>query len=154
MAMAENIITIADLSHRPEWHRRAACRGTGIDAFFPERGQSTTAAKAICGTCEVRQQCIDDAMANGDKFGIWAAHRSANVGRCGAVGDRWRIWAYPFPRGPEAAWETWQSSRSEAGVTSRSSIASVVAGKPADAVWRQAYLNECCIGTGSERRAR
>ena len=29
------LITLEDLLHRPEWHRRAACRGSGLSSYFP-----------------------------------------------------------------------------------------------------------------------
>lgn len=40
------------------WEDRGACRGADPALFFPERGQTTTEAKAVCATCPVRQQCL------------------------------------------------------------------------------------------------
>ena len=37
----------------------------------PSGGASTRKAKAICGECEVRDQCLDYAIEMGEKFGIW-----------------------------------------------------------------------------------
>lgn len=53
------------------WQDYANCRGADADLFFPERGASTRRAKAICGACEVRVQCLEYAIVNGEKFGIW-----------------------------------------------------------------------------------
>ena len=53
------------------WQDRANCLGVDPDLFFPERGASTREAKEVCKGCEVREQCIDYALANGEKFGIW-----------------------------------------------------------------------------------
>ncbi|MCG7592441.1 WhiB family transcriptional regulator [Mycobacterium sp. PSTR-4-N] len=39
--------------------------------FFAERGGSAMAAKRICGTCPVQQQCLDHALLHNEKFGIW-----------------------------------------------------------------------------------
>jgi WhiB family redox-sensing transcriptional regulator len=39
--------------------------------FFPERGESTREAKATCATCNVSVECLDYAMRNQIKFGIW-----------------------------------------------------------------------------------
>lgn len=64
-------VVLAELVSRPAWHRQAACKGVGPEVFFPERGQSSEGAKAVCGGCEVRQQCLADALANGDRHGIW-----------------------------------------------------------------------------------
>lgn len=52
---------------RPEWHRRAACRGLGTDAFFPEKGEDARPAKAVCSGCPVAAPC---GAATGD-HGIW-----------------------------------------------------------------------------------
>ena len=41
------------------------------DLFFPERGASTREAKEVCRACVVRQECLEYALANGEKFGIW-----------------------------------------------------------------------------------
>ncbi|HKX75309.1 MAG TPA: WhiB family transcriptional regulator [Acidimicrobiia bacterium] len=53
------------------WQDYANCRGADADLFFPERGASTRKAKAICNACEVKDQCLDYAIVNGEKFGIW-----------------------------------------------------------------------------------
>jgi Transcription factor WhiB len=48
-----------------------ACRGADPDLFFPMPGESTDPAKAICGTCAVRADCLALARARGEQFGIW-----------------------------------------------------------------------------------
>ncbi|HEY5685003.1 MAG TPA: WhiB family transcriptional regulator [Acidimicrobiia bacterium] len=53
------------------WQDYANCRGADADLFFPERGASTRRAKSICGACEVRTDCLEYAIVNGEKFGIW-----------------------------------------------------------------------------------
>ncbi len=53
------------------WRDHAECRGSGTDKFFPERGEMTTAAKAVCHGCTVRDECLEYALATGEKFGIW-----------------------------------------------------------------------------------
>jgi len=60
-------LAIGELS----WQDYANCRGADADLFFPERGASTRKAKAICAQCEVRVDCLDFAIRNGEKFGIW-----------------------------------------------------------------------------------
>lgn len=55
----------------PEWFARAACRGVDPDLFHPSRGESTASAKEICGRCEIRVDCLDWAVATGERFGIW-----------------------------------------------------------------------------------
>jgi WhiB family redox-sensing transcriptional regulator len=53
------------------WQDEANCKGANADLFFPERGASTRAAKAICGECLVRAECLEFAITTGEKFGIW-----------------------------------------------------------------------------------
>src|ERR1700680_3756672 len=53
------------------WQARANCLGVDPDLFFPERGASTREAKGVCGGCEVRLDCLEYALCNGEKFGIW-----------------------------------------------------------------------------------
>lgn len=53
------------------WQSDALCAQTDPEAFFPEKGGSTRDAKKICTTCEVRAQCLDYALANDERFGIW-----------------------------------------------------------------------------------
>jgi WhiB family redox-sensing transcriptional regulator len=53
------------------WQERANCLGVDPDLFFPERGASTREAKSVCGSCEVREECLEYALVNGEKFGIW-----------------------------------------------------------------------------------
>ena len=53
------------------WQERALCAQTDPEAFFPEKGGSTRDAKKICTTCEVKAQCLDYALQNDERFGIW-----------------------------------------------------------------------------------
>jgi WhiB family redox-sensing transcriptional regulator len=53
------------------WQTRANCMGVDPDLFFPERGASTREAKEVCRGCVVREDCLEYALANGEKFGIW-----------------------------------------------------------------------------------
>lgn len=59
------------LSHERGWHDQANCLGVDPDLFFPERGASTREAKEVCKGCVVRGECLEYALANGEKFGIW-----------------------------------------------------------------------------------
>lgn len=53
------------------WQGDALCAQTDPEAFFPEKGGSTREAKRICDGCEVRSQCLDYALENDERFGIW-----------------------------------------------------------------------------------
>lgn len=53
------------------WMSDAACAEVGPEMFFPEKGGSTRNAKAICAGCTVAAQCLDYAMRNDERFGIF-----------------------------------------------------------------------------------
>lgn len=55
----------------PTWQRQANCMGVDPDLFFPERGSSTYEAKEVCRGCVVREDCLEYAIVNSEKFGIW-----------------------------------------------------------------------------------
>jgi WhiB family transcriptional regulator, redox-sensing transcriptional regulator len=54
-----------------QWQERALCAQTDPEAFFPEKGGSTREAKRICLGCEVKDACLDYALAHDERFGIW-----------------------------------------------------------------------------------
>lgn len=53
------------------WQDQALCAQTDPEAFFPEKGGSTREAKRVCESCEVRSECLEYALANDERFGIW-----------------------------------------------------------------------------------
>lgn len=54
-----------------EWQEQALCAQTNPEAFFPEKGGSTREAKRICQACAVRDECLEYALLNDERFGIW-----------------------------------------------------------------------------------
>ena len=54
-----------------EWRSQANCLGVDPNLFFPERGASTREAKAVCRGCVVKDDCLEYAMVNAERFGIW-----------------------------------------------------------------------------------
>jgi len=53
------------------WAPAAKCLQADPDTFFPEKGGSTREAKRICAGCDVRGECLEYALANDERFGIW-----------------------------------------------------------------------------------
>ncbi|WP_312180118.1 WhiB family transcriptional regulator [Arthrobacter sp.] len=53
------------------WQADALCAQTDPEAFFPEKGGSTRDAKKVCAACNVRSQCLEYALSNDERFGIW-----------------------------------------------------------------------------------
>lgn len=72
---------------RPDWFQRAACRDCAPDVFFPHEyrkagrpkatgrhdpdTEATRAAKAVCGLCPVRSDCLTYALDNDIPDGVW-----------------------------------------------------------------------------------
>jgi WhiB family redox-sensing transcriptional regulator len=69
------IAVVRALDVQPEaelsWQERALCAQTDPEAFFPDKGGSTREPKRICLSCEVRVQCLEYALENDERFGIW-----------------------------------------------------------------------------------
>lgn len=53
------------------WKRDAVCSSADPDAFFPSSGEDQRAQKKICGTCPVKAQCLQEALDNDERWGIW-----------------------------------------------------------------------------------
>lgn len=53
------------------WQADALCAQTDPEAFFPEKGGSTRDAKKVCAACTVRSECLEYALSNDERFGIW-----------------------------------------------------------------------------------
>lgn len=60
------------------WQSEAACRSADPNLFFGPQHEAReikaareTKAKAICGTCPVREACLDFAMSTNEPFGVW-----------------------------------------------------------------------------------
>lgn len=59
------------IDNEPDWQKSALCAQADPEAFFPEQGGSTREAKLICNECEVRSDCLEYALENNERFGIW-----------------------------------------------------------------------------------
>lgn len=61
------------------WRDAALCAQVDSELYFPKKGGSTKEAKRVCNgdarrglePCPVRAECLQDALTNGDRFGIW-----------------------------------------------------------------------------------
>ena len=76
---------MADISRLPGpnadlwgWQLVSACREADPDLFFhpegergPSRSNREAAAKAVCATCPVLQQCRAHALASREPYGVW-----------------------------------------------------------------------------------
>lgn len=67
-------MSLADLlddSTTMTWMADARCMDADAEAFFPQKGQPVDAAVAICQSCPVRTDCLEYALDNNEKFGVW-----------------------------------------------------------------------------------
>jgi WhiB family redox-sensing transcriptional regulator len=63
--------TDPDTSPDIGWQDQALCAQTGAEFFFPEPGSSVREAKRICGMCAMRSACLEYALNNDERFGVW-----------------------------------------------------------------------------------
>jgi WhiB family redox-sensing transcriptional regulator len=59
------------MSKTLEWLDKAVCVQVGGDLFFPEKGEYTDQAKAMCRSCEARVSCLAWALKSGERAGIF-----------------------------------------------------------------------------------
>lgn len=64
---------MTELVRRPEWQDDALCAEIGLELFFPEKGESwhMRHAKKVCADCPVRAECLQYALDNHERFGVW-----------------------------------------------------------------------------------
>ena len=55
---------------RTEWRSRAKCLDEDKELFFSSSRTDIATAKRICRSCEVRIECLMDALATGERFGV------------------------------------------------------------------------------------
>lgn len=53
------------------WMDAANCTSTDPEIFFPEKGGSVREGKDACAHCEVTNECLLYALANGITTGTW-----------------------------------------------------------------------------------
>lgn len=54
-----------------EWQQYGACRVVPVTVFFPAVEQESDDAKRVCATCSVQEECLEFAIAAGERFGVW-----------------------------------------------------------------------------------
>ncbi len=69
--MSEVYPLVDGIAEELSWQERALCAQTDPESFFPEKGGSTREAKKVCLGCDVRPECLEYALYNDERFGIW-----------------------------------------------------------------------------------
>jgi WhiB family redox-sensing transcriptional regulator len=54
-----------------KWRQHAACYGLDPQIFYPAIDEEAEEAKAVCEDCPVRQPCLEYALAEREKEGVW-----------------------------------------------------------------------------------
>jgi WhiB family transcriptional regulator, redox-sensing transcriptional regulator len=67
----EATTSTSGVSPEDDFRLRGLCAQTDPEIFYPEKGGSTRDAKRVCLSCDVRAECLDYALANDERFGIW-----------------------------------------------------------------------------------
>jgi hypothetical protein len=92
-------VSLIDAESEVSWQDGARCAEIGEDLWFPEGGGNVAQAKRICAGCEARVQCLEFALGNVERFGVWGgktspqrkrllAEREPGVPRCPSGGCR------------------------------------------------------------------
>lgn len=58
---------------RPDWYDDANCRDLPPEIFFPE-AKDWAPARRVCEGCPVREECLEFALSNDEKHGIWGGY--------------------------------------------------------------------------------
>ena len=57
------------------WRDLGRCKGADSEVFYPEDDEDEgLPAKAICDKCPVREVCLEHAIANREKIGVWGGY--------------------------------------------------------------------------------
>lgn len=54
-----------------DWRDAANCATVDPTIFFPEKGGGLHDPKKVCRNCRVRRQCLEYALENDERYGIW-----------------------------------------------------------------------------------
>jgi WhiB family redox-sensing transcriptional regulator len=64
-------VAMAEQEELLGWMSDALCAEVGGDQWFPEAGEPTEPAKRVCRQCPVKAECLDYAVENKIRFGVW-----------------------------------------------------------------------------------
>lgn len=53
------------------WRADALCAQTDPEMFMPDIGGDSRPARKVCAACDVREECLEYALDNGENLGVW-----------------------------------------------------------------------------------
>jgi WhiB family redox-sensing transcriptional regulator len=62
---------VTDYDPKADWTEFASCRDLDPEVFFNVKHSSTQQSREICSTCIVKHECLDFAIQNNEKIGVW-----------------------------------------------------------------------------------
>ena len=63
-------IGLPPIEEQVPWQAFALCAEVDPEIFFPDKGSSSAPAKRVCMGCEVRTECLEDALRTGERYGV------------------------------------------------------------------------------------
>ncbi|MEY4173413.1 MAG: hypothetical protein RI900_578 [Actinomycetota bacterium] len=54
-----------------QWRQLGACRGLEPGIFYPDDDDEALEAKSVCAECSVRVACLEYALNQREKAGVW-----------------------------------------------------------------------------------
>ena len=57
----------------PAWMENAACTSSDPDLWFSSNPFEIETAKKSCRSCPVRDKCLEFALENNERYGVWGA---------------------------------------------------------------------------------
>ena len=58
-------------AHELEWRMLGACRGLDAGIFYPDTEEEAQIATEVCQECGVRTVCLEFALTQREKAGVW-----------------------------------------------------------------------------------
>ena len=69
--MSSGIVSVDDVNAVQRSGEVVPCGEFDADLWFAERPEHVDVAKALCGLCPVRDECLAGALERGEPWGVW-----------------------------------------------------------------------------------
>jgi len=69
--VARRLLPLLEPGPELDWKLGGLCRQADPDLWHPDKGASVRDAKRVCRSCLVRAECLEWAMDNDERYGVW-----------------------------------------------------------------------------------